>query len=73
MLVPPAAMTLPSEREEKKADVMTKTSDDLTRLQSHGVGAVENSDQLLRKLGNRQIQLIAIGMSLSVSELEGQD
>ena len=62
-------MTPPSEHQEKKADVMTKSSDDLTRLQSHGVGAVENSDQLLRKLGNRQIQLIAIGTSAAIETI----
>lgn len=61
MLIPPSAMTISSADQEKKTGVMTKTSDDLARLQSHGVGVVESSDQLLRKLGNRQIQLIAIG------------
>lgn len=61
MLTPPAAMTSPSKNREKKSDIATNTSNDLTRLQSHGIGAVESSDQLLRKLGNRQIQLIAIG------------
>jgi yeast amino acid transporter len=48
-----------------------KKSDDYTKQPSddeipHG-GVVENADQLQRRLGNRQIQLIAIGGSIGTA------
>lgn len=49
--------------EEKGADSSNESQDD-----QHGAGIVlENTDQLKRHLGNRQIQLIAIGGSIGTA------
>jgi amino acid permease len=49
-------------KDEKKAEVL-----DLSPTETNDVGEItvyENADALHRKLGNRQIQLIAIGMTI---------
>lgn len=48
---------------EEKVDV-TAEGHDLTRSDTYQVGQVDNVDQLRRHLGNRQVQLIAIGGSI---------
>jgi len=57
------------DKNEKTGDVISQApSDPITRGDSHDEGIVhDNADHLQRRLGNRQIQLIAIGGSIGTA------
>jgi amino acid transporter len=50
--------------EEKAKDA---SDSDIARVETNIVGHVDNADQLQRHLGNRQVQLIAIGGSIGTA------
>lgn len=51
---------------DEKVDVLSGDAD-LSRQDTFTVGQVDNADQLQRHLGNRQVQLIAIGGSIGTA------
>ncbi|KAJ4369218.1 hypothetical protein N0V83_006303 [Neocucurbitaria cava] len=52
---------------EKSADVSLEGQDGIYRNETLEIGHVDNVDQLQRHLGNRQVQLIAIGGSIGTA------
>ncbi|KAH0298447.1 putative amino acid permease, partial [Aureobasidium melanogenum] len=56
------------EKNEKTGDVISQAPSDPIARESHDEGIVhDNADHLQRRLGNRQIQLIAIGGSIGTA------
>jgi amino acid transporter len=51
---------------DEKVDIPSE-GQDLSRQETFTVGHVDNVDQLQRHLGNRQVQLIAIGRQQAIS------
>jgi len=51
---------------DEKVDVSSENQD-LSRQDTNPIGHVDNADQLQRHLGNRQVQLIAIGGSIGTA------
>ncbi|KAF2830227.1 hypothetical protein CC86DRAFT_368063 [Ophiobolus disseminans] len=56
-----------TEKYDEKVDTSPAGDHGLTREDTYTVGQVDNADQLQRHLGNRQVQLIAIGGSIGTA------